>query len=425
MKRIFVIFLLLSKLSLGQTVDSLDIYQCFKAMEQYYPKSAEKEINDKLLHLKLKHIQAEWYPQVDLNMQATYQSDVVEVDIGNSLPFPVDFPSASQDQYKATLDISQKIYDGGVISSSKQAEQVDQKVQKKSVDVILHEVKKQVATFYFNVLLLDKQQEIIDNTLNELEKKQATVKAGVESGTLLPSDLKNIQAEMLTLEQSREKILRKKLANLDMMNQLTGLGLTERDRFVLPKLNFRDSIQYNRPEHELFKLQKELLEKNQSLVKAQKQPKVFAFGQLGYGKPGLNMLKDEFDSFYLVGAKFTWNIWDWNKNKRKRQVLEVKKESVDVQQKTFNKNLTVSLQTVLSDIQNYQDAMQRDKEIISLRNDIAQSARAKLNNGTMTSSEYISEINKLKNAKLLYEQHKIELKKAKMDYLIITGNLKY
>ncbi len=420
MRKLGIIFLLISQFAFGQT-DSLNIFQCFEATEKYYPKSEEKQLIQKQTRLEIKNIQAQWYPQLELNAQASYQSDVVKVDMGNELPFPVNFPTASKDQYKATVDVNQRIYDGGATKSSEQLEEIEGEAGKQSVDVTIHQVRQQVAKVYFGVLLLQKRQAIIENTLEELKNKKNTVQASVESGVLLSSDLKSIQAELLTLEQNRDELSEKLQANIQMLKELTGLSLKSKDHFLLPAVQLADSLNYARPEHELFRLQKEQLQQNRSLIKSQRLPKVFAFGKVGYGRPGLNMLQDEFDSFYLLGVKLKWNIWDWNQNSRKRQILEVQREQVNVQRNTFNKKLNVNMKSVMADINNFKKAIEKDKKIISLRREVAESARSKLENGTITSSEYISELNQLKNAKIKHEEHRVKLQKAKMDYLLTIG----
>ena len=421
MKRIILVFLVLSKGLYAESSDSLDIFQCFEATENYYPKASEKQLIEEETHLMLQNIQAEWYPQINLNAQATYQSDIVEIDMENSLPFPVDFPAPSHDQYRATLDINQKIYDGGVIKTSKNFEKISGKTRNQSVDVTIHQVKQQVSQVFFGILLLRKQKDIVENTIQELAEKKKSTRAGVERGVLLPSDLKSIQAELLKLEQTKDELKRKIKANIQILNKLTGLGLNSKHTFALPDIKLTDSLKLNRPEHELFRLQKEQIEMNKALVKSQKHPKFFAFGQVGYGRPGLNMLEDEFDSYYMMGIKFQWNLWDWKQNSRKRQILDVKKKSVDVERKTFNNKLTLNLEKIMSDIENYRKAIDRDERIISLRKEIAKSAKSKLENGTITSSEYISELNQLKNAQIQHEKHLIELQKAKVNYLLTAG----
>ncbi|MCB0469375.1 MAG: TolC family protein, partial [Flavobacteriaceae bacterium] len=52
-------------------------------------------------------------PQLNLEAQATYQSDVTEVPLPNSPIEPL-----NKDQYRATLSINQLIYNGGLTDAS-------------------------------------------------------------------------------------------------------------------------------------------------------------------------------------------------------------------------------------------------------------------------------------------------------------------
>ncbi len=423
MKRLVLILsLVIAVLSL-EAQDSLNIYDCFRAMGTNYPKTAEKDLIQEKKQLMLQNVSTRWYPHVDLNAQATYQSDVVEIEVPGQTTIPFDFPTPSKDQYKATLDINQMLYDGGTIKYSRKLEKLKSTVEEQSVDVDLYQVKDRIIQVYFGILLLKKQKEILVTTREELTRKMESVKSGVNNGALLPSDLQTLQAEKLELEQNLDDVSNKINANIRILEELTGLQIQEKTGFHIPDVELEAKSTFNRPENELFTKQKKQLEANKALIQSQKMPKIHAFGQLGYGKPGLNMLQDEFDSFYILGAKFTWNLWDWNKNKRSRQQLEVQKQIVEVRQKTFDKNISIALKSIESDIENYKQALERDKQIIDLREKVISSAKSKLENGVITSAEYISDLNQLKKARITHEQHKLELAKSRLDYLMTSGNL--
>ena len=99
----------------------------------------------------------------------------------------------------------------------------------------------------------------------------------------------------------------------------------EKANVQLPEVTIKDSLENIRPEYKLFDLQSQQVENNKSLLSTQLMPKISAFGEAGYGRPGLNMLSDNFAAYYLVGLTFKWNFFDWNKNSHDRQVLEVQK----------------------------------------------------------------------------------------------------
>jgi len=421
MKQLIIVLILITQVSLAQQNDSVDIFQCFEAVESNHPMTGEKPLIDKQTRLKIKNLKTQWYPNLDLNAQATYQSDIVEIDA--DLPFEADFPSPSKDQYKVTMDINQRIFDGGVVKYSERMERKGQQVDIQSVEVDLYQVKDQVVEVYFGIMLLQKQKMILHTTVEELKTKIKSVKAAVDNGTLLPSDLKNLQAKKFDIQQNLDDLNSQIVASHGVLNELTGLETDTSTSLALPEISVQHKKNYQRPENELFQMQREQLDTRENLLQAQKMPKVFAFGQLGYGKPGLNMLNDEFDTFYIVGARLSWNIWGWNQNKRERQVTRLQKDRIDVRENTFNNQLDIQLEKIQADIDKYQKALERDQKIIGLREDIIRSSRSKLENGVITSADYITDLNRLTRAKIMQQRHKIELLKARLNYLFTIGKI--
>ncbi len=64
-----------------------------------------------------------------------------------------------------------------------------------------------------------------------------------------------------------------------------------------------------------------------------------------------------------------------------------------------------------------------DEKIIELRIGITSAASSQLNNGIITSTAYLTELNNEIQAWLNLELHKIMLIKAKLDYKATLGNL--
>ena len=61
---------------------------------------------------------------------------------------------------------------------------------------------------------------------------------------------------------------------------------------------------YEKIEITLFNLQVEQLDFNKKVITKSRFPKISAFAQLGYGNPGLNMLKNSFETFYFCRFEF-------------------------------------------------------------------------------------------------------------------------
>jgi endonuclease/exonuclease/phosphatase (EEP) superfamily protein YafD len=135
------------------------------------------------------------------------------------------------------------------------------------------------------------------------------------------------------------------------------------------------------------------------------------------------MLDDNFMPWWVFGAKLTWIPWNWNQNKNEKQILTIQNDLLRSQQETFDKNLKITSQKDLSEIMKYTELVSQDGQIIALREKITKTASSQLDNGVITSSDYIARLNEETLSRLNYEIHKVQLIKAKLSYLYTLGKL--
>lgn len=401
--------------------NTIRLQDCYENMLINYPLANQGEIFAQTNQLNIKNLKVGWLPNTELNARATYQSDVFALEI--DLPISIDLPEVSKDQYKATVDINQLVYDWGRIKSAKQLENTNLKVNQQNTQVKLNKIKEQINRFYFAILILQRNEELLNVMLNDLETKEKTVESGVKNGVLLNSDLSALKAEKIKVRQSINEIKNQRFAAIDVLSEITGINMEYKSEFEIPEYEIDNSGSLSRPELILFNYQREKLDATSTLVSKQNKPTVFAFTQLGYGKPGLNMTSDQFDSYYYVGLGLNWKFWDWSKTKREKQIISLNKDLISTQENTFSKQINVALKNEFAKIEIYRDAIKSDKEIIKLREEVTESARSKLSNGVITSTDYITELSKETQAKINYETHKIQLVQSKVNYLYIKGEL--
>lgn len=420
MRKFFVILMLVSGVVNAQD-NVLQLQDCYEKMMVNYPLANRSEVYSAQSELKIQNIKTGWLPNASLNAQATYQSDAISINM--STPTGGFGFEGEKDQYKATVDINQLIYDWGRIKAAKQLENAGLQVNQQANNVELNKIKQQVNTFYFAILTLQKNEELLSVMLKDLEAKEQTVASGVKNGVLLNSDLSAIKAEKLKVKQSITELHLQQYAAIDILAELTGMEIRYDVVLEIPNYTIDDQTNYSRPELVLFDYEKEQLELTSKVISKQTKPTFFAFSQLGYGKPGLNMVSDEFDSYYYVGLGLKWNFWDWNKTKREKQIVALNKNLITSQENTFTKQLNIALQNEKSRMKSLEESIITDLEIIKLREEVTESARVKLANGTITSSDYISELTAETKAKLNYETNKIKLVQSKVNYLYIKGKI--
>jgi len=200
--------------------------------------------------------------------------------------------------------------------------------------------------------------------------------------------------------------------------------MDEKSAFRIPAITIPGmSYENKRIEYELYGVQIDRTNLMKNMVTTKWNPKLWAFGQFGLGIPGYNFLSSDLAPMLMVGAKLTWNPWNWNANKNEKKIYELQGSILKNQQETFDKNLRVSTQKNMTDISRLSDLILKDQELIILRKGITQAASSQLTNGVITSSDYILRVNDETQARMGMEIHKIQLIKAKISYLYNIGKL--
>ncbi|PXX31268.1 TolC family protein [Arenibacter sp. ARW7G5Y1] len=417
MKRLFLIYIFTIPLVV-EAQQTLRLEECFELVAESYPLAKQSGLLEKQVQLDIDALRTGFLPKLDLNAQATYQSDVTSL--------PIQLPNVSveppnKDQYRATLDVNQMIYNGGLINASSKVKVAASKVNQQQLEVSLYGLKSQVNSIYLSVLLLQENQALLQAKEEQLKARIADVRAGVKYGTLLTSSEKTLEAELLKLKQQYIELSYNKSDLLQRLSLLIGRELSSAVNLLRPEV-FMSEDKPKRPEIQLFDLQKEQIDYSLKLISKSNLPKVNAFAQGGYGNPGLNMLDNSFNTFYMAGLKLNMNIFDWNKTKTEKQSLEINKEIIDTQKETFELNNNLELVTLKSEIDKIDALISTDNEIIALREDILKTAESQLNNGVITASAYIIEFTNLYEAKSNLNLHETQLLLHQIQYEITKGS---
>lgn len=418
MKRIISMLFLVVALN-ANAQQSMTLEACYTLALNKYPLAKQTELLEQKTAFESNSLNKGKLPKIDLNAQATYQSEVTQLPI--QLP-NVTINPLNKDQYRATLDVNQLLYNGGAIDANTKLKEAQTKTQQQQVAVNLYQLKTRINQLYFSILLLQEKENILLSKQEQLLSKVKEVQSGVKFGAMLPSSEKVLEAENLKIKQQLAEISADRTKLFQNLSSLTFTKIATNTKLEKPNVPIDFAQQNNRPELKLFDLQSQQVEASTSLISKNNLPKVNAFGQAGYGNPGLNMLNNSFQPFYLVGIKASWNVFDWNKTKNEKQALAVSKEIINSEKETFQLNTEMQVQEFENEINKQNELLKTDIEIIQLRTDVLKSSDAQLKNGIITSSEYIVEFTNLFEAKTNQKVHEIQLALAKTNYQVIKGN---
>ncbi len=416
-KLLFIALLLPVHLLMAQ--DAVTLEQCQNWARENHPALKQLDLYQQILSLKTENNSTSYLPQVTLDGQATYQSDVTK--IGISIP-NVKIPTIDKDQYKVYLDLKQTIWDGGMTKAKEKLNQAETEQNLKQTEMELYQVKERVNQFFFTSFLIQENLKIMEKKTETIDERRKTVDSAVKNGAVLSSELDQLLAELI---KTRQQILELE-TNLETVRY--GLSvLTGKTTDIFQKLVINEEITATdkplmRPEIDVFAKQNELLNANSEILKKQRNPKFFGFGQAGYGKPGLNMYSNKFETYYLVGVGFNWNVLDWKTTSRQQQVLKLQQDIIQTKQESFIQSIDLATNQQTKLISQISDLLKTDQELIQIRERITKTSASKLENGTITTADYIQDLNAETTAKLTLETRKIQLKEAKVKLDNIRGN---
>jgi outer membrane protein TolC len=248
------------------------------------------------------------------------------------------------------------------------------------------------------------------------------MQSGVENGVILKSDVDVLSSEKIKIEQQLTENEIRKTAFSKILADLTGIEIDKTTQLTMPSAAEEVSDVIYRPELQLYDLRKDQLNAGLKLIESKRMPKAVGFASLGYGNPpGSNFFKNEFAPYYIVGASVKWNIFDWNKAKNEKKIISFQQTIIEDRKGDLTDNIRRLLVGKNSEIQSLKALTATDTELVALRKRITASADSQYQNGTLTATDYLNELNSERQAMINSEIHKINLGMAKVEYMNISG----
>ena len=389
------------------------------------PRGRQLELLVAQSSLRLRNLRAERLPALNLDLQGQYLSDVPTI--------PFQFPGGAgpapppNDNYDANLAVRQRLYDPSRAPrvAIERAELAESQAR---VRTSLFALKQNVNDAYFTALLLQAQRAELETGVTDLEAQLRVAGDRVRLGSSLPSESATLEAELIRRRQSIADVASNRDAALAVLGDLTGRAVAGADALVLPDLSadvaqaratFGDLRQ--RPEYAQFARSRDVIDRRRVALGAQEQPRVFAFGRAGYGRPGLNPLAREFDEYWLAGVQVEWSPWRWGATQREREELSIQREIVATEEAAFTATIRRTVANDLAAIDRLERSLEADEEIIGLRERILGEARLRFREDVITSAEFVDRETDVLAARLARATHRVELARARARFLTLIG----
>jgi outer membrane protein TolC len=405
--------------------DSLRLPALYAEAAQRDPRQRQLQLQAAQTDLRLRNIDAERLPTLAAEGQSQYQSDVTTVPITG--PTGQRPPSPPHDTYDARVTAQEQIFDPSR-TPRRAVERAQLGEAQAQVRTTLFTLRPEVNEAFFVAAALQERIAQIEATIGDLESRQREAATRVREGVSLPSDTVVLDVLILQRHQDAEELRAGRRAALARLAQIIGRSLDENDVLMLPDLaasvsQARGSLTdlRARPEYEQFAGTRERLARQADVTAARERPRVSAFARVGYGKPGLNMLSNTFDSYWLAGVQVQWTPITWGTVDREREALALQQQIVAANEAAFTESLRRSVQTDLANLDRLESSIGLDDRIIALRERIERETRVRLQEGVVTSAEYADRNTDLLQARLARSSHLVELIQTRARFLTTLG----
>ncbi len=375
-------------------------------------------------------------PSLDFSGSYRRQSTVPEIKIAPvTLPFGAGIYSpipggamqmGTLDNFDFRLTVAQPLFTGFRLAQKVAASRANQDGKAADLRRQRCELIGQVEKAYGQVLKTLKYVDIARTSRDQVAAHVRDVKKMVDQGILkreevLKTDVRLSEAELAIVQAENglamsrsvlENLLAKKLPT-----DAPFSAMPTPDAFDLNKETTLETAWANRAELQTLHSAQQASRSVTRMAKGGRLPNLAAFGSVGYGKPGLDMLKKEWMDYWLVGVGMEWNIWNWGKTRSQIQQTEIKQRALAHTERQLRDAIELDVTQALLQVQ---EAMQRRDLCVTLTSQAEESFRVaekQYLQGMATHTEYFDAQSALTRARLGQAQ-------ADIDYNLALANLR-
>ena len=413
MKRLTLLLVFISALSLGQN-NTLSLDSCLQMAKRNYPLIKQNGLITEIEKNNLNNDNKLWLPKLSFVASYTYQTETISIpSFGVSLP---------HDSYLSSVALEQNVYDGGQIHSQKRLDRLNSENELQKNAVELYKLADRITQLYGSILLSRENLKTLNIYKEDVGNKKMIISASYKNGMVLQSNVDALEAEELKTEQSIEETKENIKAFYQSLSTYINQPIDDSTQLIsAPVLNVAKGEEINRPELKVFETQKAVWDARHKLNNSAALPRLTVGGQYSYGRPGPNFINQDLRFFGQASVNLRWNIASLYNLNNEKQNISINKKMIDIQKEVFELNLKNTMLTQNAQIISLQTIIEKDKQIVEKRHNIRVTASKQLENGSITSTDYLLELNAEMQAILNQKVHEIKLMTAITNYNTSKG----
>jgi outer membrane protein TolC len=336
-----------------------------------------------------------YYPQLSFSGSYTY--------LGVIPSFTVAFsPDLSEEKveigfhnnYNLGLSLQQPLFTWGRIHNSYDISQLNHKISQEEYKILRQQVKFEVKSSFYRILLADKLVEVREQALDNLEEHLNTVEARFKAGQA--SEFEVLRAKVQRTNAIPPLIQAKNSLDLalDAFKNLLGLDLKTNIK-LLGKLTFEPE-QFDleksetvaleeRAEIKAMKIQKQMADKSLSLARANNKPTLYGIANYSYLNPFYSVKKWDYD--WNLGFLVSVNLFDGFATRSKVAQAKSGLYELDLVEKQIQEGIKLEVSQAISDLNLAKENISSQEENVNQAKKALEIAKVQYAEGVITSLE--------------------------------------
>lgn len=360
-------------------------------------------------------------PSAQLAGRMSWQSDVTNVPI--SLP-NLEVPSPAQAQIFANVELRQLIYDGGSLAARSAINDEQFKLRLLHSENSLSLLRSKVISLFYQVAMQDHLLTIYSTQLTQMQHHLEQIESLLSSGLASKRASVEVKLGITSIQQKIKESNAMRNTAMQSLKWLCGIeDVANVDWKVGGQTNVENVDLEDHIQMQLLDQQSNVLDRKLLVTASKYRPRFSAFATLGYGRPGLNFLSDQFDAYAMVGISMTVPLDHFYSSKRSvdRQIVQYEKSLNIIRQEETWRWLNMEDENHRIMTKNYRSWIEEDMSMIRNYEAMVELSAYLFEHGEISHSEYLEDITKLNVAQERKAIHEVQLQMQSSLYLNFLG----
>ncbi len=396
----------------------LQLRDLLSAMERSDRRLAQLPLLASQSDLRRASLQRELLPSVSALATGQYVSDVPSIGGVPMVPYQ---------QYDAYVTVRQRLLDPSRAPRRAVEDALFDEAEARVRGGIWQQ-RQQVSDAFFTLLALDAERRTLSAAMTDLEAQRRQAATRLAAGATLAGEVALLDAELLRRRQTLDEIDANRDAARAVLGSLVGRPVDTEVALALPDLAVAaaaartqlDDLR-TRPEYAQFEGTRALLDARAQQSARSDLPRLSAFARSGYGRPGINPLARDFQTYWIAGLQLEWNPDLWGATRRDAEVQRLQRDIVSADEAQFTDQLQRAVQRDLAAMDHLARALVTDDDIIALHERVAAEARRRFAEGSITAAELVDRETDLVSARTARDLHRVRLEEARARFLTTVG----